>query len=115
MSVITYSDDLLDLLQRGWTDRQVRRIAKWLTEVGQHTENTPRVRDLIWQVQRETRPGRGHDMTATYIDSDIVATLWIDPYGNGSDARGAIDWQHNGSDDECECRDCAACRAEDES
>jgi hypothetical protein len=60
----------------------------------------------------ETRPGRGHDLTAVFLDGEHVLTIQLDVYGNGGGiAIGVVEWTHADADEDC---DCMWCRAERE-
>lgn len=58
----------------------------------------------------ETRPGRGHDLTAWAADGEHMATQYLDPYGYGPLVVSSIDLIHNDDDEdhfdaegECKC------------
>ncbi len=48
----------------------------------------------------EVRPGRGHDITAWAADGELIATQYLDPYGNGPLVLSSTDLIHNDSDEE---------------
>ncbi|MCQ1951597.1 hypothetical protein NNX28_16895 [Arthrobacter sp. zg-Y859] len=65
-----------------------------------------------WHIayQPESRPGRGHDLSAWASDGEHMATQYLDPYGNGALVVYSIDLIHNDSDEEhfdedgiCDC------------
>ena len=65
-----------------------------------------------WHIayQPESRPGRGHDISAWACDGEYLATQYLDPYGNGDLVVSGIDLIHSDSDEEhfdedgiCEC------------
>lgn len=94
------------------TDRQQDRLDEWLTETNTRTEWAVHPHDLAWIVRDESRPGRGHDVQAWYVDGDVFACLGMDPYGNGWDVYGTVDVEHNSDDEECRCDECIAYRSE---
>ena len=55
-----------------------------------------------WHIalEEETRPGRGHDLTAWAADGEYSATQYLDPYGYGSLVVSSIDVMHNDADEE---------------
>lgn len=55
-----------------------------------------------WHVsyQPESRPGRGHDISAWATDGEYMATQYLDPYGNGPLVVSAIEVLHNDGDDD---------------
>lgn len=67
-----------------------------------------RVKDMsgsnlgLWGIvfHPETRPGRGHDITAWAADGEHVATQYLDVYGHGSLVISAIDVIHNDSNED---------------
>lgn len=65
-----------------------------------------------WHIeyQPETRPGRGHDISAWGLTDRYLATQFLDPYGNGSLVVSEYNVIHNDGDDDhfddegnCEC------------
>ena len=67
----------------------------------------------LWGVvyHPETRPGRGHDITAWTADGEHVVTQYLDPYGHGALVVAALDLIHNDADEDhfnslghCECK-----------
>lgn len=65
-----------------------------------------------WHVsyRPESRPGRGHDITAWAADGEYMATQYLDPYGNGPLVVSAIDLLHNDSDeDHFDPEGCCSC------
>jgi len=68
----------------------------------------------LWDItyQPETRPGRGHDITAWAADGEHLVTQYLDVYGHGALVVAALDLIHNDADEEhfnslghCECND----------
>ena len=55
-----------------------------------------------WHIayEEETRPGRGHGITAWAADGEYLATKYLDPYGNGPLVIAELDLIHNDSDEE---------------
>lgn len=48
----------------------------------------------------EARPGRGHDITAWAAGDGLIATQYLDPYGNGPLVLSSTDLIHNDSDED---------------
>lgn len=95
------------------TGRQERRLDEWLRDVNTRSEHRVLPHHLAWTVAPETRPGRGHDVQAVYLDGDIFEHLQMDPYGNGDESRGTVDVVHSDSNDDCDCDDCTTEREAD--
>ena len=55
-----------------------------------------------WHIayQEETRPGRGHDISAWASDGEYLATQYLDPYGNGALVVSQINLLHNDIDED---------------
>lgn len=67
--------------------------------------------DIAWR--DEIRPGRGHDLSATYCDGEVMAQITMDVYGNGHESIADVEWVHSSADEECECAYCHNERGED--
>lgn len=50
--------------------------------------------------QDESRPGRGHSITAWAADGENLATAYLDPYGHGPLVIAEIDLIHNDADED---------------
>lgn len=75
------------------TDRQKKRVESFLQEIEVHGAESPTLSHLSFQLHDEARPGRGHDALVTYADSDVVAQMFMDVYGNGGGgAFGHVTW-----------------------
>lgn len=48
----------------------------------------------------ESRPGRGHSITAWAADGENLATAYLDPYGHGPLVICSVELIHNDSDEE---------------
>lgn len=61
-----------------------------------------------WEVSwsPESRPGRGHAITATYADGEFFAQVLMDVYGYPSVSIARLDLIHADSDEECGCDEC---------
>lgn len=87
------------------TERQQKRLEKIATELAAHGLNvTPQDFDIT--LHKESRAGRGHDITWWIYDEEKVAQGRLDPYGNGGNGYGVADviWSHTG--DDCDCDVC---------
>ncbi len=80
------------------TEKQI----KALEEAGGRVENICGQDLGRWHIalEEETRPGRGHDLTAWAADGEYMATQYLDPYGYGSLVVSSIDVMHNDADEE---------------
>jgi hypothetical protein len=65
-------------------------------------------RDWIVAWDDESRPGRGHRVTATWCDGEYLVQILMDVYGYPSVSVAELTWLHNGSDEECNCDHCKA-------
>jgi len=56
----------------------------------------------LWDIsfRDETRPGRGHDITAWYADGEHLVVQYLDPYGSGPLVVSSLDLIHNDDDEE---------------
>lgn len=63
-----------------------------------------------WDVvyHEETRPGRGHQVNATYLDGEVFAQVLMDVYGYPNISIATLDWIHADSNEECDCSSCIA-------
>lgn len=60
--------------------------------------------DVKWY--EETRPGRGHEISATYNDGEYFAQITMGVYGDPSTSIAQLDWLHTPGDDcDCGCND----------
>lgn len=62
----------------------------------------------------EVRPGRGHSISAQFVDGEVYAQILMDVYGYPSTSYATLDWQHADSDEECECGPCVRARDEED-
>lgn len=90
------------------TEQQEARLERWLEELQPFLAAPVYRHRLAWIVAPESRPGRGHDVQAHYLDGELFACLGMDVYGHGWDAYGTVVVAHNSADEECSCEGCEA-------
>lgn len=103
------------MAQNVLTEKQeirLKEIREQLTAIGAEHANAWDA--FVIHFHEEIRPNRGCTINVVYIDSDYVATAFLDPYGNGPFSWGYVEWVHNGADDECSCDECVAFSEEEE-
>ncbi|MFE6966850.1 hypothetical protein ACFVAJ_17200 [Agromyces sp. NPDC057679] len=101
------------------TERQAEAWPDAIAEAQRYVDTSTISESLThwyWAVrwEDETRPGRGHAMTATWSDGEYHVEISMDVYGNPRVAVAEVDWLHNGSDEECGCAYCEAERHDDD-
>ncbi len=68
--------------------------------------------DYTWHVRwdDETRPGRGHAMSAVWCDGEHLVQVTMDVYGGPSVSVADVNWTHSDNGDECigPCDRCVA-------
>jgi hypothetical protein len=99
------------------TDRQLAALTDLVSEAQKvYSVECPRwghFNGWVTTFADEVRPGRGHDLSAVYVDSDHIVQIMVDVYGNGSLSVGDVDWIHNSSDEDCRCDPCQDRRREE--
>jgi hypothetical protein len=96
------------------TDRQAAAWISLVTEVRVHAPELPKSHwkwDFAWL--DESRPGRGHDLSATVSDGEHFSQIQMDVYGSGSVFVALITTLHNSADEECGCEPCETDRKKD--
>lgn len=106
--------------KRRMTERQYRAwpeavldVSRRLEALGAYPPGDPDDWRWAFHWDEETRPGRGHDLAAVYLDGEALATIRMDVYGSWSTATGEVDWVHTESD-ECTCPPCTEQRKVEE-
>jgi hypothetical protein len=59
--------------------------------------------DWLISYEDESRPGRGHSVSALHVDGEHIVHITLDVYGYGALGVGEIAWTHSSTDSECEC------------
>lgn len=100
------------------TERQARDWPGAVAEAQRYVDTSSIPLDLDryeWSVHwmEETRPGRGHDLSAVYCDGEYLVHITMDVYGGSRVAVAQVDWLHNDRDEECDCEPCEAERADE--
>lgn len=90
------------------TEKQQARLDEWMVAMERLFGMPIHRHYLSWTVESESRPGRGHDVQVMIADSDHVAFMGMDPYGNVYEAVGEVTMLHNSADEECPCKGCEA-------
>lgn len=62
----------------------------------------------------ESRPGRGHDLSATYCDGEHLVQITLDVYGHGAVSVAETHWVHSSADEQCPCEPCKNERDEED-
>ena len=64
----------------------------------------------MWMLDytEEVRPGRGHDISAIWMDGEYAVRIMIDVYGHHSVSVAETDWLHNSDCEQCDCHYCMA-------
>lgn len=91
------------------TKKQEESWPRYVEDASRYLDGYTIKRELhYWVVDYwpETRPGRGHDIEAVYLDGEVFAHLYMDVYGNGSLSVGTTNTVHGSSWDECPCKYC---------
>lgn len=89
------------------TDRQATALDKVVRDVQEHFNVQIRgVEDFNIHYEEESRPGRGHQIRADYIDSDHAVTVYMDVYGYPNLSVANVDFIHISGDEECDCTLC---------
>lgn len=104
------------------TDATERQIAAWpekVAEAQRYIETSTLPTALghwgwakVWA--DETRPGRGHDLSATYCDGEYLVQITLDVYGHGDVSVAEVSWLHSSAYEECGCSYCEKERDEDD-
>lgn len=87
-----------------FTARQAEDWPKAVAQLAaEGLEVSERLEHYCWHIkwQDETRAGRGHFFSATWVDGEHVAQVTMDVYGYPRVSYGDIDWIHSDSDEEC--------------
>jgi hypothetical protein len=100
------------------TERQARDWPRGVAEAQQYVETSTIPLEIThheWTVrwEEESRPGRGHGLSAVFCDGEYVVQIMMDVYGGPRVAVAETNWIHNGFDEECDCEHCEAERRED--
>jgi hypothetical protein len=69
---------------------------------------------LTLHLAEESRPGRGHDITWSYVDGDHAVTGHVDPYGHGGFSVATLEFVHSDDEEECDCHRCSPARRAEE-
>lgn len=101
------------------TDRQVAAFPRNVAEAQRYVDTSTVPPDILhwnWDIaySEEVRPGRGHDLRATYCDGEYLVQIRMDVYGNGSTSVAEVTWLHSSSLEECDCEYCEKERDEDD-
>lgn len=91
------------------TDRQKKALESAEKRAAAITGTTVGLWDITYAP--ETRPGRGHDITAWHADGEHVVTQYLDVYGHGALVVASMEVLHNDADEDhfnslghCPCR-----------
>jgi hypothetical protein len=101
------------------TERQLRDWPVAVAEAQRYVD-TSDIQTWIghpwWQVrmEEESRPGRGHYLSAVWCDGECLVQISMDVYGGPTVSVGEVRWLHNGADEECDCEPCTTERQEDD-
>lgn len=99
------------------TERQRQAWPEYVSDAARYCEINADGKDLWnWTISfaEETRPGRGHDMDASWCDGEHFVQIRLDVYGNGTVSVAETSWLHNSANEECDCDYCEKEREEDE-
>ncbi|WP_251153743.1 hypothetical protein [Cellulosimicrobium sp. Marseille-Q4280] len=69
---------------------------------------------MALHLAEESRPGRGHDITWSYVDGDHAVTGHVDVYGHGGFSVATVDFVHSDDFEDCDCRRCTRARRVEE-
>lgn len=97
------------------TERQAAAWPEYVAEARLHGPSLGESEhrwDFTWR--EETRPGRGHDLSATQCDGEYFAQIMLDVYGYGNMSVAETHWIHNSADEECGCGPCSKEREDEE-
>lgn len=97
------------------TEQQAAVWPEYVAEARLHGPSLSRSEhqwDFTWR--EETRPGRGHDLSAMQWDGEYVAHIGLDVYGRGFLAVAETHLIHNSADDECACEPCSKEREDED-
>lgn len=69
-----------------------------------------------WEIQwrEESRPGRGHAISAIWSDGEYLVQITMDVYGYPAVSVAETRWIHNSADEECDCGPCLLDRDREE-
>lgn len=101
------------------TERQLKAWPQAVAEIQRYVDTStvptsPNHHDWKIIFAEESRPGRGHQLDATWCDGEYLAQIRMDVYGYPSVSVAEVSWLHNSSYEECECTYCERERDEDD-
>jgi hypothetical protein len=89
------------------TKRQARDWPGAIARLRVHYPPLPEdIRNWTVDYAEEARPGRGHFVSATYLDGEIFAQVMMDVHGYPSVYIAQLDWIHSDANEECDCEPC---------
>jgi len=88
------------------TPKQSAALERVVRQAQEHFNVEMRVEDFNIHYEEESRPGRGHQIRADYINADHAVSVYMDVYGYPSWSVANVDFLHNSGDEECDCTLC---------
>lgn len=88
------------------TAKQSAALERVVREAQEHFNVEMRVEDFNIHYEEESRPGRGHQIRADYINADHAVSVYMDVYGYPSWSVANVVFIHNSGDEECDCTLC---------
>jgi len=88
------------------TAKQSAALDRVVRDAREHFNVDIRVEDFNIHYEEESRPGRGHQIRADYINADHAVSVYMDVYGYPSWSVANVDFLHNSGDEECDCTLC---------
>jgi hypothetical protein len=110
-------DAAMSATKEQFTERQARGWLEAIADLhSRGIEASDNPDGFYWTLvfAEETRPGRGHDLDAHWIDGEHFVQLLVDVYGSWRVSIAELDWLHASSDEDCGCDRCVAERTDDE-
>jgi len=94
------------------TPKQAAALDRVVRDIREHFNVDMRVEDFNIHYEEESRPGRGHQIRADYINADHAVSVYMDVYGYPSVSVANVDFIHENGSGECECTLCEGEAAE---
>jgi hypothetical protein len=93
------------------TARQLKAWPKYVAEAQKYFDTYTLPTDLTsweWNIDwaEEARPGRGSNLSATYLGAEYAVQIMLDVYGSGSMSVAETTWVHSSADEDCTCKHC---------